>query len=142
MQEAGLLQPLRERLNDGRLVYMGASAGANLACPTIRTTNDMPIVEPRGFGALGLIPFQINPHFMDADPGSTHMGETREQRLLEFLDENDVPVLGMREGAWLERRGSRLQTGGIAGSVLFERGKDPQPIEPGTDLSRLLAAAN
>ncbi|RWZ46600.1 dipeptidase PepE [Labedella phragmitis] len=100
LQRLGLLDTLRRRAREG-MPYMGASAGTNIAGPTIRTTNDMPIVEPTSFEALGLVPFQLNPHYLDADPDSTHRGETREQRLTEFLEENDVPVLGLREGTWL-----------------------------------------
>ena len=76
-----------------------------MACPTLRTTNDMPIVQPASFAALGLIPFQINPHYLDPDPASTHQGETRQQRIEQFLEDNDVPVLGLREGSWLRVSG-------------------------------------
>ncbi len=117
---------------------MGASAGSNMACPSLRTTNDMPIVQPRSFEACGLIPFQINPHFLDADPNSTHMGETRERRIEEFLEENDVPVLGLREGSWLRRNGDTLRLGGMTGACLFTRNADAQECAPGADLSWLL----
>jgi dipeptidase E len=137
----GLLDVIRERVQGGTLRYMGSSAGTNMAAPTIRTTNDMPIVEPDSFEALGLVPFQINPHFLDADPGSTHMGETREQRLTEFLEENDVPVLGMREGAWLRVSAGRARLGGTTGARLFTRGAEPREMEPDADLSFLLDAA-
>src|SRR4029077_1426690 len=100
LQDSGLLPILRERALAGA-PYLGSSAGTNIAAPTIRTTNDMPIVEPASFEALGLVPFQINPHYLDPDPGSTHMGETREQRIREFHEENAAPVVGLREGAWL-----------------------------------------
>ncbi len=138
LQKLDVLELVRQRVETGALRYLGASAGTNVACPTIRTTNDMPIVEPASLTALGLIPFQINPHYEDPVPGSTHMGETREQRLLQFLEENDVPVLGMREGAWLRRRGSILQLEGTTGARLFRRGRPPEEILPGADLGWLL----
>jgi dipeptidase E len=99
----------------------------------------MPIVQPPSFEALGLIPFQINPHYVDAEQSSTHRGETREDRLFEFLEENDVAVLGLREGSWLRRRGETLRLDGVAGARLFRRGAEPEPFEPGADLSDLLA---
>ncbi len=139
LQERALLEPIRARVARGELRYLGSSAGTNVAAPTIRTTNDMPIVQPRDFGALGLVPIQFNPHYVDAEPGSTHMGETRAQRIKEFLEENDVPVLGLREGAWLRRRGAELHLGGVAGAILFRRGAAPAAREPNTDLSFLLA---
>ena len=138
LQRSGLLEPLRRRVRAG-LPYLGASAGTNLAAPTIRTTNDMPIVQPKGFEALGLLPFQINPHYLDPDPGSSHMGETRETRLLEYLEDNETPVLGLREGAWLRLEGGLLVLEGGRGARLFRRGADPEELAPGADLSALLA---
>lgn len=138
IQRLGLLEPVRRRVRAGELLYMGSSAGTNHACPTIRTTNDMPIVQPDSFEAFGLVPFQINPHYLDADPGSTHMGETREERIAQFLEENDVPVLGLREGAWLRRREGRLTLRGTTGALLFRRGAEPAPYAAGDDLSFLL----
>lgn len=137
LQERGLLDAIGERTRAG-MPFVGWSAGSNLACPTIKTTNDMPIVEPKSFRALGLLPFQINPHYFDADPSSTHMGETREQRIEEFLEENDVPVLGLREGAFLRREGSSLQLGGVAGGRLFRRGRKPEEMPVGARLDELL----
>lgn len=113
LQRLGLVEALGARVREG-LRYMGASAGTNLAGLTIRTTNDMPIVQPDGFTALGLVPFQINPHYLDADPTSRHGGETREQRLTEFLEANDVAVLGLREGVWLRVTDRRAEIGGVA----------------------------
>jgi dipeptidase E len=117
VQRRSLLEPIRRRVSAG-MPYLGISAGTNLACPTIRTTNDMPIVEPPdGLGALGLIGFQINPHFhagrVQVEDGSggwrPHYGETREERLREYLEENPGPVLGLREGGILKVRGNRIK---------------------------------
>jgi dipeptidase E len=139
LQENDLIEPVHRRVSAGELRYMGVSAGANMACPTLRTTNDMPIVEPASFESFGLIPFQINPHYLDPDPASTHMGETRELRIAQFLEDNDVPVLGIREGAWLRRRGDELHLGGATGARLFSRGEEPVECSEGADLSFLLS---
>ena len=138
LERGGLLAPLRERALAG-LPYLGASAGINIAGPTIRTTNDMPIVEPRSFDALGLVPFQINPHYLDAETASTHMGETREQRLIEFLEENDRVVVGLREGGWIRVAGSRGWLGGLRGARVFRRGAPPEERAVGAPLDDLLA---
>ncbi|WIY83207.1 dipeptidase PepE [Propionimicrobium sp. PCR01-08-3] len=138
LQERGLLETISGAVADGAH-YMGASAGSNVACPTIRTSNDMPIVQPAGFDALDLIPFQINPHFVSADPASTHMGETREKRIAEFHECNDVTVLGLREGAWLKVSGQQATLGGTTGAVLLDRGKDPILLTTGANLSELLS---
>ena len=120
------------------LRYSGASAGANLACPTIRTTNDMPIVEPRSLDALSLVRFQINPHYLDPDPASTHMGETRETRIKEFLEENATPVVGLREGAMLHVDGARVVLKGLAGARIFRRGQEPLEVSPVAEIQGLL----
>ena len=103
LQRDGILEIIRDRVAAG-MPYMGTSAGSNVACLTIKTTNDMPILQPQGFEALALVPFQINPHYQDPEPGSAHMGETRETRIREFHEENDTPVVGLREsvphGGW------------------------------------------
>ena len=138
LQRTGLLDALRRRAAEG-MPYMGASAGTNIAAPTIRTTNDMPIVEPAGFAALGLVPFQINPHYLDADPSSRHMGETREERLREFLEENETPVLALREGSWLRVEGTTARLEGTHGARIFRRGAEPQEVQPGGDLGALLS---
>jgi dipeptidase E len=134
---AGVLEELRQAAEAG-VPYLAASAGTNLACPTIRTTNDMPIVEPRSLAALGLIPFQLNPHYLDPDPRSPHQGETRPARIEEFLEENDVPVLGLREGAWLQVSGARAHLSGGNTGRLFRRHTSPVDIPVGADLSYLL----
>lgn len=130
-----VLDGLSERVRAGASRYMGASAGTNVACPTIRTTNDMPICLPPGFDALGLVPFQINLHFIDADPLSTYMGETRENRIEEFLEENDCPVLALYEGSWLRVSGDRATLTGPA--RLFRR-EGTEAFPDGGDLSHLL----
>lgn len=134
-----LIAPIREAVQGRGLPYMGSSAGTNMACPTIRTSNDMPIVEPPSFEALGLIPFQINPHFLDADPNSTHKGETREQRLAEYLEENRVPVAGLREGSWLKVEDDKCSLGGKTGLKLFRQGAEAEEISAG-DVSYLLSS--
>jgi dipeptidase E len=141
LQDAALLEPLRALARAG-LPYLGASAGINVACPTIKTTNDMPIVQPARFEALGLVPFQINPHYLDPDPESRHMGETREDRIREFLEENDVAVVGLREGAWLRIEGKDGQVGGAAAARVFRRGRAPEELAPGASLESLLAAGS
>ena len=136
LQDADLLAPLRERALAG-MPYMGASAGINLAGPTIRTTNDMPIVEPRDFDALRLVPFQINPHYLDPEPDSTHMGETREQRLAEFHEENGTAVAGLREGAWIRVEEGSARLGGRRGARIFRRGRAPEERAAGASLDDL-----
>lgn len=137
---ARLVEPIRERVRAG-MPYMGTSAGSNMACPTIRTTNDMPIVEPPSFEALALVPFQINPHYLDPDPGSRHMGETREQRIREFHEENELPVLGLREGGMLHVDGARMELLGPPAARLFRRGEAPVEHASGSDLSFLLGGS-
>jgi len=137
LYETQLIEPLRTLVRSG-LPYIGSSAGTNVACPTIRTTNDMPIVQPPSFGALGLVPFQINAHYVDANPDSTHMGETREKRLEEFLECNDAVVLGLREGGWLCVRDAAAWTGGDKPARVLRRGATPSEVAPGTRLDDLL----
>ena len=139
LQETDLLVAIRRGVDDG-LLYMGASAGSNIAAPTIRTTNDMPIVQPISFDALGLVPFQINPHYIDPPTGSTHMGETREERLVEYLEEKETPVVGIREGSWLRVGDGRVWLGGTRAARIFRRDTAPEERGPGADLSDLLRA--
>jgi dipeptidase E len=138
LRALGALDELRGRVLTG-LPYLGASAGANLACPTIRTTNDMPIVDPGSLQALGLIPFQINAHFPEAEAAGSPDIETRQVRIAEFLAQNDIPVLGMPEGTWLRLSATTAITGGVTGCSLFRRGADRQQLPAGSDVTALLS---
>lgn len=136
----GLMESIRERVEAGALPYIGWSAGSNVACPTIRTTNDMPIVEPASFNALNLVPFQINPHYTD-EKLTAHSGETREQRLAEFIKANpDVTVVGLREGSILRIEGRVIKLLGEKTARLFKSGEDAREIEPADSLEFLLMA--
>jgi len=137
LQENRMIPILSYRGGFG-MPYIGSSAGTNIATPTIRTTNDMPIVQPASFDALNLVPFQINPHYIDAHPGSTHMGETREQRLKEFHEENETVVVGLREGAWIRVEGVRATLGGANGARIFRREQEAEERGGGDELSDLL----
>ncbi|MGI9102897.1 MAG: dipeptidase PepE [Terriglobales bacterium] len=131
LYDNGLLDLIRSRAESG-MPYVGASAGSVVASPTIRTTNDMPIVEPPSLVALGLVPFQINAHYLDPDPASKHMGETREVRLREFLEENATPVVGIREGSILRVEQGITVLKGTTGGKLFRRGQAPVELAPGS----------
>jgi dipeptidase E len=137
LYEREALPLIRSRVADG-MPYAGASAGANLACPTLKTTNDMPIVEPPSFEALGLVSFQINPHYLDPDPTSKHMGETRETRIREFHEENQTPVVGLREGAMLLVEERRVWLKGLAGARIFRRRQEPVEALPVASLDEWL----
>ncbi len=138
LYEFDLIEAIRNRVSSG-MPYIGSSAGSNVAAPTIKTTNDMPIVQPPSFDALGLVSFQINPHYLDPDPGSKHMGETREERIIQFLEENDTPVVGLREGAMLRIEHGHTILRGSSGARIFRKGVEPVEISPGTALDDLLA---
>lgn len=128
LYETKTLEAVRRRVRAG-MPYIGASAGSNVAGLTIKTTNDMPIVYPPSFDALGLVPFQINPHYLDTDPASTHMGETREQRIREFLEENATPVVAIREGSAIKIENGSTRLVGIRGGRIFRRNREPEEIE-------------
>jgi dipeptidase E len=133
LYDLDLLDVIRQRVIEG-VPYIGSSAGSNVAGPTIKTTNDMPIIEPPSFVALNLVQFQINPHFLDPDPNSTHMGETREQRLLQFLEENDTTVVALREGAMIRIENGTATLKGTSGGRVFRKDHEPNEITPGTIL--------
>ena len=137
LHEHRVVAPLRRRVAEG-VPYMGTSAGSNVACPTLKTTNDMPIVSPPTFEALALVPFQLNPHYLDPDPASTHMGETRDTRLREFHEENETPVIAIREGAMLVVETDTVELLGKSGGKLFLRGAEPRECAPGERLDFLL----
>ncbi len=138
LHELGVVGQIRRRALDG-MPYAGASAGSNLACPTIKTTNDMPIVQPPTFDGLGLVSFQINPHYLDPISGSTHMGETRETRIREFHEENATPVVALREGAILRVEGDSVLLVGLAGARIFRQGQEPVEVAPVAAIESLVA---
>lgn len=117
--------------------YLGTSAGSNICGLTMQTTNDMPIVYPPSFQTLGVIPFNVNPHYADPDLRSNHMGETRETRINEFHSFNSIPVLGLREGSWLEIKGETITLKGNLAARLFRKNQVPTEIESASDLSNL-----
>ena len=132
-----LMDAIFEKANTGT-PYIGWSAGANVACPSMKTTNDMPVIEPESLNCLNLIPFQINPHYLDANP-SGHGGETREQRILEYLVVNpETTVVGLREATALLVEGRTIQLLGARPARIFHGGTEPREVEPGTDVSFLL----
>jgi dipeptidase E len=138
LYDLDLLSLIRGRVAKA-MPYIGSSAGANVAGPTIKTTKDMPIVQPPSFEALGLVPFQISPHYQDPDPNSTHMGETQEERILQFLEENDTPVVGLREGAMVRLESSTTILKGSTGARIFRKGEDPVELLPGASLNFVAA---
>ncbi len=137
MQEEGCIEAIVERVRAG-IPYIGWSAGSNVTAPTICTTNDMPIVEPKSFNAMGLVPFQINPHYLDANPEG-HAGETREQRIMEYTRANPGKyVVGLREGCMLHFEGGELKLIGSLPMRIFKEGVEPYEVKAGADLSFLL----
>jgi dipeptidase E len=139
MHDYGLIDPIRRAIAAGAL-YIGSSAGSIVSGPSLRTTKDMPIVQPPSFDALGLVPFQISPHYLDPDPNSTHMGETQEQRILQFLEENDAPVVGLREGSMLSVYDGGVILKGPHFARVFRNNCLPVEAASGTNLRDLLEA--
>lgn len=134
-----LIEPLQQRVEQG-MPYMGTSAGTNVAGKTIGTTNDMPIVFPKSFDALQLVPFNINPHYLDPLPDTTHMGETRETRIAEFHVHNRQPVVGLREGSMLRIKGDRISLLGPLSARIFLQGQKPMEFKPTDDINFLMEA--
>lgn len=131
-----IMQVLSETVKNGT-PYLGTSAGSNICGLSMQTTNDMPIIYPPSFQTLGLIPFNLNPHYLDPEEQSTHMGETRETRIKEFHAFNNTPVLGLREGSWLEVKGDEIILKGDLSARLFQQNQSPTELEPKSDLSNL-----
>ena len=136
LHETGIISAIKKQVENG-MPYMGWSAGSNVACPSLRTTNDMPIVEPASFDCINLIPFQINPHYLDAHPDG-HGGETREQRIEEFLAVNrEMYVVGLREACLLQMEGNKLELKGKHSMRIFKYGQKTYELKPGEDLDFL-----
>lgn len=133
LHEYNLMDLLAENVRAGK-PYLGCSAGSNIAGINMKTTNDMPIVYPPSFSCMALVPFNINPHYQDPNPDLKHNGETRETRIREFLTQNDIKVVGLREGNWIRRIGDKISVEGSLHSRIFEKGKQPYEIEPYTAL--------
>ncbi|WPO84554.1 dipeptidase PepE [Chryseobacterium sp. JJR-5R] len=133
LHEKGLMTVLKQNVESGK-PYLGCSAGSNIVGQNMKTTNDMPIVYPQSFDCMGLVPFNINPHYLDPNPGLKHNGETRETRIKEFLTQNDTKVVGLREGNWIRRTGNKITVEGTELTRIFEQGKEPYEIEAGSDL--------
>lgn len=131
-----IMETLREVV-EGGVPYFGTSAGSNITGITMMNTNDMPIVYPPSFATLGWLNFNLNPHYLDPDPNSTHMGETRETRIKEYHQFNKIPVLGLREGSWIEVKGDHITLKGALKARLFQQGKEPIELNSETDLSQI-----
>ncbi|MCF6222296.1 MAG: dipeptidase PepE [Flavobacteriaceae bacterium] len=125
------LMPVIKKAVESDTLYLGTSAGSNITGVNMKTTNDMPIVYPPSFETLGLIPFNLNPHYLDPDPNSKHKGETRETRIKEFLTFNNIPVLGLREGSWLEVNGENISLKGKLTARLFLKNEIAKELTPG-----------
>lgn len=128
-----VLEPLRKRIFGG-MPYLGTSAGSNICGVTINTTNDMPIVYPPSFKTMGIVPFNINPHYLDSDPKSKHMGETRETRIKEFHSQSTVPVVGLREGSWIRVNGNKNKLEGSLTARIFQQNKEAYELDSGKEI--------
>lgn len=133
LHEEGLMPVLKNNVSGGK-AYLGCSAGSNIGGQNMKTTNDMPIVYPPSFECMGLVPFNINPHYLDPNPDLKHNGETRETRIKEFLTQNDIKVVGLREGNWIRRINDSITVEGSELTRIFEKGKEPYEIESGSRL--------
>ncbi len=136
LHKKNIMEILSEVIKNGT-PYLGTSAGSNICGLTMQTTNDMPIVYPSSFKTLGVIPFNLNPHYLDPDTNSSHMGETRETRIKEFHAYNTIPVLGLREGSWLDVKGDKITLKGNLTARLFRQNQTPEELETESDLSFL-----
>ncbi|MBK1896960.1 dipeptidase PepE [Chryseobacterium paridis] len=133
LHEEKLMTVLKNNVESGK-PYLGCSAGSNIGGQNMKTTNDMPIVYPPSFDCMGLVPFNLNPHYLDPNPELKHNGETRETRIKEFLTQNDLKVIGLREGNWIRRIGDQITVEGSELTRIFEKGKEPYEIEAGSSL--------
>lgn len=133
LHELGLMKALKSVIENGT-PYMGASAGSNIGGINMKTTNDMPIIYPPSFDTMALVNFNLNPHYLDPQPDLKHNGETRETRIKEFHTQNDVPVVGLREGNWIRVKGNQVTVEGSELTRIFEAGKEPYEIATGTVL--------
>ncbi len=133
LHEENLMQILAENVKSGK-PYLGSSAGSNIGGINMKTTNDMPIVYPPSFDCMGLVPFNLNPHYLDPNPDLKHNGETRETRIREFLTQNSTKVVGLREGNWIRRIGDKITTEGTELTRIFEKGKEPYELAPSSEL--------
>ncbi|MDO4229600.1 MAG: dipeptidase PepE [Capnocytophaga sp.] len=127
LYKLNLMDTLREVI-EGGTPYMGTSAGSNIAGQTMQTTNDMPIIYPPSFTTLGVVPFNLNPHYLDPDPNSKHKGETRETRIKEFHKLNDIPVVGLREGSWICVENGKTTLKGSLSARLFIKDNEPKEV--------------
>ena len=137
LYDQSLLEVIKKKIIEG-IPYLGTSAGSNILGKSIKTTNDMPIVYPPSFDAIQAVPFNINPHYTDQHPGSKHMGETRDTRIKEFLKYNDITVVGLREGSYLQVVGDKISLGGPHKAKIFQPGSKPVELAANDDLSFLL----